>query len=60
MAGSGVAHDGSWVPEFPGQRPPIQPGHLASVRHGAFSQRLIGPLAEAIAREQLERLDCPL
>jgi len=49
-----------WVPEFPGQRPPFQPGNLASVRHGAFSQRLTGPLAEQIAAEQLARDDCPL
>jgi hypothetical protein len=60
VTGSGVAADGSWVPEFPGQRPPFQPGHLASVRHGAFSRRLTGPLAEQIAAEQLARPDCPL
>jgi hypothetical protein len=60
VVGSGVAADGSWSPQFPGQRKPFERGHLASVRHGAFSQRLTGPLAEQIAAEQLAREDCPL
>jgi hypothetical protein len=38
----------------------FDPGNLASVKHGAFSRRLTGPLAEQIAAEQLEREDCPL
>jgi hypothetical protein len=60
VAGSGVAAGGRWVPEFAGQRQAFVPGNLASVRHGAFSQRLTAPLAESIAAEQLTRDDCPL
>lgn len=41
MADSGVAEDGSWTPAFEGQRPPLQPGHMLSVRHGANSERLV-------------------
>ena len=59
MTGSGVTPDG-WQPAFPGQRPPFERGNLVGLRHGAFSQRLLAPLAEAIAQEQLERQDCPL
>lgn len=45
-----------WVPEFEGQRPPFEPGNQVgvqfepgnevSVRHGAYSPRVIDPLAE--------------
>jgi hypothetical protein len=34
-----------WVPSFPGQRPPFQPGHELSTRHGAYSPRKVAPLA---------------
>lgn len=46
----------------PGQRErrPFQSANLATVRHGAFSRRLVAPLAEAIAGEQLAREDCAL
>lgn len=59
MTGSGVRAGGTWVAEFPGQRRPFEAGNLAAVRHGAFSKQLTGPLAEAIAAEQLARDDCP-
>lgn len=45
-AGSGVdSQTGTWVPEFPGQRPPFPPGHELSLVHGANSPRRFGPLA---------------
>jgi hypothetical protein len=34
-----------WVPAFPGQRPPTQPGNELAVRHGAYSPRKVDPLA---------------
>ncbi|WP_142026825.1 P27 family phage terminase small subunit [Blastococcus colisei] len=34
-----------WTPAFPGQRPPFQPGHDLSTRHGAYSPRRVDPLA---------------
>jgi hypothetical protein len=34
-----------WVPAFPGQRPPFQPGHRLSLRHGSFSPRTVDPIA---------------
>jgi hypothetical protein len=36
-----------WQPEFEGQRPPFQPGNTLAVTHGAFSKRIIEPLAQA-------------
>jgi len=45
---------GEWVPAFPGQRPPFQPGHTLSVRHGAHSERLVAPLADAILQRAVE------
>ncbi|MEQ4715832.1 hypothetical protein [Nonomuraea sp. B19D2] len=38
-------HGRVWVPAFPGQRPPFQPGHELSMRHGAYSPRRVDPLA---------------
>lgn len=34
-----------WTPAFPGQRPPFEPGHELSMRHGAYSPRRVDPLA---------------
>jgi hypothetical protein len=59
VTGSVVTPGGDWTLEFPGQRPPFAPGHLVSLKHGANSLRLVGPLAESIAAEQIERRDCP-
>lgn len=42
-----------WVPEFPGQRPPFQPGHELSMKHGAGSPRKRDPIAQALATELL-------
>lgn len=58
-AGSGIQPDGSWVPAFPGQRPPLRPGHEASVTSGAYSPRRVGPLAARIREELLAGEDCP-
>jgi hypothetical protein len=60
VSGSGVAADGSWLPEFAGQRKPFERGNVSAVRHGAFSHRLTGELAEQIRADQLARTDCPL
>lgn len=53
-----VNGDGSpWVPAFPGQRPPFQPGHRLSVgnrgplTHGVYSARRYVPLANEIAAD---------
>ncbi|SDN51283.1 hypothetical protein SAMN05660199_00168 [Klenkia soli] len=37
--------EGTWVPAFPGQRPPFEPGHTLSMQHGAWSPRRVEPLA---------------
>lgn len=37
-----------WVPAFPGQRPPLQPGHELTVTHGAYSPRKVDPLAQEL------------
>ena len=44
----------AWAPAFPGQRPPFQPGHTLSMRHGAHSDRLVAPLADVILRQAVE------
>lgn len=36
----------TWVPEFKGQRPPLQPGHEVTLKHGAYSPRRVDPLAK--------------
>ncbi|MCW2496588.1 hypothetical protein [Jatrophihabitans sp.] len=35
-----------WTPTFEGQRPPFQPGHELSTKHGAYSPRKVNPLAK--------------
>lgn len=37
-----------WVPAFPGQRPPFQPGHELSIQPGAYSPRKVEPLAQEL------------
>jgi hypothetical protein len=54
-----VQADGSWSEQFPGQRPPFEPGNQLSVRHGAYSPAIVGPLAEQIAADLLGDKDCP-
>lgn len=52
-APSGLAADGSWVPAFPGQRPPFELGNELgfelgnelSLHHGAYSPRRVDPRA---------------
>lgn len=51
MSDSGVQADGSWVPAFPGQRPPFELGHTLTVKHGAYSARLIRAEADALRAE---------
>lgn len=48
-----------WVPEFPGQRPPFQPGNEAAVRHRAYSQRCVDPVAEELRLAILEDPNTP-
>lgn len=45
---------GGWVPEFEGQRPPFQPGHELTVKHGAYSPRYVDPAAEELRLAILE------
>ena len=45
----------AWVPAFPGQRPPFQPGNeLAATYHGAYSPRRVDPLAAELVAGVLE------
>jgi hypothetical protein len=50
-SGKGPARGYSW--------PPFQPGHTMSVVHGAWSERAVGPRADAIATAVLEDADFP-
>ena len=34
---SGLDTEGRWAPAFAGQRPPFEPGHALSTRHGAYA-----------------------
>lgn len=43
-----------WVPAFPGQRPPFQPGHELSIQHGAYSPRKVDPLAAELVERLLQ------
>ncbi len=53
MAESGIRKlpDGTqaWEPAFPGQRPPLQPGHTLSLKHGARATVSLGPRVEELA-----------
>lgn len=60
-----VNPDGSpWVPAFPGQRPPFQPGHRLSIgnrgplKTGVHSARHVLPLAREIAAELRKTPGC--
>jgi hypothetical protein len=53
-AGSGVQRDSSWQPEFPGQREPFRAGHTLSLKHGAYSARVVEPLAAELLASYLE------
>jgi hypothetical protein len=45
----------SWVPAFPSQRPPFQPGNtLAATYHGAYSPRKVDPLATELVAAVLD------
>jgi len=43
-----------WVPAFEGQRPPLQPGHELTLKHGAYSPRYVDPAAEELRVAILE------
>lgn len=45
-----------WAPAFPGQRPPFEPGHELSMRHGAYSPRRVDPLARDLASYIVEHV----
>lgn len=53
MAGHLTEPDG-WVPEFPRQRPPFQPGNALSVTHGAHSAERRDPIARRFIAEVVE------
>src|SRR5579875_2353357 len=42
-----------WTPAFEGQRPPFEPGHELSLRHGAYSPRKVDPLARELVDQVL-------
>lgn len=42
-----------WAPAFDGQRPPFEPGHELSMKHGAYSVRKVGPRAEQLVQAVL-------
>lgn len=51
---SGLAEDGAtFVPQFPGQRPPFPPGNQYALHHGAYSPQAI-VLARALVSAVLE------
>lgn len=41
--------ENGWTPDFPGQRPPFEPGNTVAVRHGAHSPSIFGTRAAQIA-----------
>ena len=47
-----------WMPAFAGQRPPFEPGHELSTRHGAWSDRKVRPIAEVILQDVLSDPAC--
>ena len=56
MAGTLEAPEG-WTPDFPGQRPPFQPGNQMAVKHGAHSPYRVDPLAHQFRDEILSSPD---
>lgn len=53
MPGHLVTPEG-WVPDFPGQRPPFQPGNQLALKHGAFSAARTDPIAQRFIQEVLD------
>ena len=52
MAGELVNPDGSnWIPAFPEQRPPFQPGNTLAVTHGTYSPARVDPIAHQYIAE---------
>jgi hypothetical protein len=41
---------GDWVPAFKGQRPPFQVGNVLTLKHGAWSNAKVSPLADQAIR----------
>lgn len=52
---SGLDEDGSWTPEFPGQRKPFQPGHSLSTTHGSYAVIRLKPRAQEITNALREQ-----
>lgn len=52
MSVAGAGARGADVTDLaPWQRPPFEPGHTLTLQHGAYSPRLVGPLAAEIGEE---------
>jgi hypothetical protein len=51
--------DPDWEPAYPGQRPPFGRGNTLGRTHGASSENVVGPLAEAIEAEILSDAQMP-
>jgi hypothetical protein len=48
---SGVDESAVWSPAFEGQRPPFEPGHELSVKHGAYANVKLGNRVDELAAE---------
>jgi hypothetical protein len=60
-AGAGknfLGPEGGWTPAFEGQRPPFPVGHELSMRHGAWSDRRVSPIAEEVLESVLDDPAC--
>lgn len=48
----------TWTPAFPGQRAAFQPGNSVGLRHGAWSDRHVQPVAGEILQSVLDDPQC--
>jgi len=53
---SGLDERGEWTPAFEGQRPPFEPGHELSVRHGAYSELRLGKRVDELVPDLREQV----
>lgn len=53
-ARSGLQADGSWVPAFEGQRPPLARGHILSLDSGVFAPRVRSVVARELLAQHIQ------
>jgi hypothetical protein len=58
-AGSGIQDDGTWVAQFPGQRPPFAPGNQLGTTSGAHTAPRVLAVSQQIVSGLLADPDCP-